>query len=787
MGSRHSVTSAPWVWYLGLGGLSTTVFLVFVHHPWVQAGAQVSIYAVSGALLARRWWRTRAPQPDALLTLAVVAFGLYFCASILGALLPLLITLEAPVTAPSFLDGLFLLSYALLGLFLWRLGSRSAGVGSRDVIDMLIVVGGVAPLFWVFLIQPLLESGAPLPALITYLAYPVSVFGLVCLTVRLAFVARRRTMLHLLLTGWIVGELSADVVFLHASVNGVYAYGQAWQALWIVSATCVGSLALHPRTEVLLEGRTRRQGSGSRRLWVLAGCLAAPIVTIFYVEVVTGRDFGVLFTAVVSFLLVFLLCLRLSGLMVDNATQLRVQERMQRLSDDLVHQSKHDPLTGLGNRLLFAEHADRALAQPAFGGERAAAVLLLDLDDFKLVNDTFGHDAGDRVLVEVSRRLRGVSRSGGERVFRLGGDEFVFLVPQVRLDDALDLAEQITAALSEPFDLGPREVRPVASIGVSIALNGQERNALLAEADLAMYAGKTRGSSPSVFDPALHRETLDRHQLERDLRDAVARHEMRVLYQPLVHLATREMVGVEALVRWQHPTRGMISPAEFIPLAETNGAILDIGDWVLKESLRQLLVWDMSCLEDRLHISVNVSPRQLNDPEFVGRAADMLLHSGIDPARVNLEITEAAFGADAEGIIERLNELKLLGLTLAIDDFGTEYSSLSKLRRIPVDILKMDKSFVDAIATDPAERALAGAIVNLATTLGKITVAEGIETEDQLAQLLSFAVKFGQGYLFARPLTADAISDLLDQARVKASSTSEMAAVANLGDDPLLV
>ena len=784
---HRSVTYSAWIWYLGLGGLSTTVFLVFADHPWVQAGAQMSTYAISGAFLAWRWWRTRVANPDSLLTLAVVAFGLYFCASILGALVPLLNSMQAIAEPPSFLDGLFLLSYTMLGLFLWQLGSRSSGAGSRDVMDMLIVVGGLAPLFWVFLIQPLLESGAPLPALITYLAYPVSVFGLVCLTVRLAFVARRRTMLHLLLTGWIVGELSADVVFLDASVNGVYAYGQAWQALWIVSATCVGSLALHPRAEVLLERRTRRQASGSRRLWVLAGCLAAPIVTIFYGEVVTDRDFGVLFTAGVSFLLVFLLCLRLSGLMVDNAAQLRVQERLQHLSDDLVYQSQHDPLTGIGNRLLFAQHADRALAEPAIGNDRATAVLLLDLDDFKLVNDTFGHDAGDRVLVEVSRRLRRVIRNGDESVFRLGGDEFAFLVPQVRLGDALRLAEQITAVLSEPFDLGPREVRPVASIGVSIALDGQDRNALLAEADLAMYAGKARGSSPSVFDPALHLETLDRHRLERDLRDAVDRHEIKVLYQPLIHLATRDMVGVEALVRWEHPTRGTINPSEFIPLAETNGAILGIGDWVLKESLRQLLVWDTSCFERRLHVSVNVSPRQLNDPEFVGRAAEMLRHSGIDPARVNLEITEAAFGADAEGIIERLHELKLLGVTLAIDDFGTEYSSLSKLRRIPVDILKIDKSFVDAIATDPAERALAGAIVNLATTLGKITVAEGIETEGQLDQLLCFAVTFGQGYLFARPLTADAISDLLDRSRVKASSTPEMMTVGDLGDEPLLV
>ena len=305
-------------------------------------------------------------------------------------------------------------------------------------------------------------------------------------------------------------------------------YGQAWQALWIVSATCVGCFALHPRAVVLLERHTLPDVNGSRRLWVLAGCLATPIVTIFYMEVITDHNVGVLLATVAAFFLVFLLCLRLSGLMVDNAAQLRDQERMQRLADDLIHQSKHDPLTGLGNRLLFAETADRALAQPATGGDRGTAVLLLDLDDFKMVNDTFGHDAGDRVLVEVARRLKGVIRNGEESVFRLGGDEFAFLAPQVRLRDALRLADRITAALSEPFEFGPRQVRPLACIGISIALNGQDRGALLAEADLAMYAGKARGTSPSVFDPVLHRERLDREQLECDLRDAVVRHELRV-------------------------------------------------------------------------------------------------------------------------------------------------------------------------------------------------------------------------------------------------------------------
>ena len=760
-------TVPAWICYLVLGAASASVFLIS-DRPWVQASVQLPIYGLSAALLGWRWWQRRAANRDPLLTLAVVAFGVYFSASILGALVPLLTPATVEVPVPSVLDGLFLLSYLLLGLFLWRLGSRSGGAGRRDILDTLMVIGGVAPVFWLFLVAPLFGTEEPLPALLTFVAYPTSVFGLFCLTVRLAFVARRRTVLHLLLGGWIVGELTADLFFLSAMVTNTYAYGKPWQALWIVSATCVGSLALHPRAAVLLERHTLPHVNGSRRLWVLSGCLAAPIVTIFYGEAITDHNFAVMFATVAAFFLVFLLCLRLSGLMVDNAAQLRVQEQLQRLSDDLVHQSKHDPLTGLGNRLLFAEAADRALARPGIDGVRGAAVLLLDLDDFKLVNDTFGHDAGDQVLVEVARRLEDLIQEGDHSVFRLGGDEFVLLAPHVQLPDALRLAAGITTVLSEPFELGDRQVRPLACIGISIALNGQDRGTLLAEADLAMYAGKARGTSPFLFDPVLHRETLDREQLSGDLRAAVGRRELRLVYQPLVHLASNDIVGVEALLRWDHPTRGTIAPARFIPVAESNGAILDIGDWVMEQSLRQLRLWDESSPEHPLLISVNVSPCQLTDPEFVARVADLLNGSGLDPGRVTLEITEAAFAGDAESMIKTLHELRLLGVKLAIDDFGTEYSSLSRLRRLPIDVLKIDKSFVEGIARNPRERAFTAAIVSLAASLGKDTVAEGIETAGQYAQLMKLGVEVGQGYLFAQPVSPDAIAELVARASGRA-------------------
>ena len=748
----------PPAWALVLAaGAASAALCLLLEAPRLESALHLASYTVSAVLVGCIWWTSRACKPDGLLRFGVFAFILFAVANVASAVMTLM---GVSYTSPNAADVMFLLSYLLFAIFFVGLGRRASSLDGRDWLDPCIVVLGVSPLFFLVLVEPVIGR-TPNLQLATYLAYPALVFVLLAMMVRLAFIVFRVSPPHLLLGGWICLELVADVGYMEVSAAGTYEGGQWYQAVWVLSATCVGALALHPGARAIFERRQARPISGRGRLILLGTFLALPIVTLAYATMTGGQEAAVLLTAAVALVLVALTCLRLATLMIDNTEQRRIQVELRELSRDLSFQSLHDALTGLGNRALFADRLEHALNQRIVEADRGAAVLLLDLDDFKTINDTFGHDAGDRVLVEVARRLEVVTRRA-DSVFRLGGDEFAFVVANAQLDDVLRLADRICVALAEPYELGPRQIHLLASQGISIALRAQDRVKLLAEADLAMYDAKTRNTGdPTVFDSDLHEQALARHQLERDLRVAAVKGQLRLLYQPVVELATNEMIGVEALLRWEHPDRGVISPIEFIPLAEVTGAILDIGDWVLLEACRQGLEWDLARPDRPLRVSVNVSPRQLADPQYVQRTRLILSQTGIDRARVTLEVTETAFATDSETMISRLHELKALGVTLAIDDFGTGYSSLSQLRRLPVDIIKIDKSFVDGIAREQPEWELTTAIIRLARGLGKTTLAEGIETGGQLAHLRSLDVELGQGYLFARPVASSAITDLL--------------------------
>jgi Amt family ammonium transporter len=424
----------------------------------------------------------------------------------------------------------------------------------------------------------------------------------------------------------------------------------------------------------------------------------------------------------------------------------------KRLEAELTHLAFHDTLTDLANRTLFNDRLTLALAQRPSSPERGPGLIMLDLDDFKAINDSLGHEAGDGLLVSVAGSLRMEARVG-DTVARLGGDEFALLLPDVSLGEALKVADRLVGRLRLPVQLGPRLVVPVTSMGVVVS-QGEDAEMLLKRADIAMYLAKRkRLGGYEVFDPVAHDEVLARHALEIDLRSAADAGELFLDYQPILALSSHEMVGVEALVRWQHPTRGRLQPMEFIPLAEQSGSIRQIGLWVLRQAARQAREWDaLHPDHPGLRIAVNLSPAQLLDPDLVPQVRMVLADVGIAPSRVTLEVTETALGGDTESMIQKLERLRALGVNLAIDDFGTGYSSLSFLRRLPITQLKIDRSFVEGIAREPEEWALTTAIIRLAKSLGKRTLAEGIETGGQLAHLRALKCDYGQGYLFSAPL-----------------------------------
>ncbi|WP_043510731.1 MULTISPECIES: bifunctional diguanylate cyclase/phosphodiesterase [unclassified Actinoplanes] len=430
----------------------------------------------------------------------------------------------------------------------------------------------------------------------------------------------------------------------------------------------------------------------------------------------------------------------------------------------------HDSLTGLANRTLFTTRMENALATVGAGGVTA---LLVDLDRFKVVNDSLGHAAGDRLLAGVADRLRDCLRTG-DTAARLGGDEFAVLIPGVvGSEAAVPVARRIVAALREPFDLDGREVFASCSVGVAWAEVGEtDADDLLVRADLAMFEAKKLGKDQyAIFEPAM-RESFQKHlQMEADLRRAVLRHEFELRFQPIVRLRTEEISGLEALVRWQHPDRGMIPPLEFIPLAEETGLIVPIGEWVLREACRQAARWNTQRSgQAPLTVSVNLSAVQLERADLPQLVAAALADSGLPAKCLIIELTESLLVDHRPETLRRLEEIKELGVRLAIDDFGTGYSSLAYLRKFPVDIIKIDKSFVDDIGDMPAAAALTLGIIQLGQALQLSTVAEGIEHVGQLSELAGGNCELGQGYYFAEPLTAAAMDDLLFPAEAPPAS-----------------
>jgi diguanylate cyclase (GGDEF)-like protein len=453
---------------------------------------------------------------------------------------------------------------------------------------------------------------------------------------------------------------------------------------------------------------------------------------------------------------------------LENGHLERSLAELSRLKEQLRFQAYHDPLTGLANRSLFIERVAERLgvaAEDVAGSPlgpspetRMPAVLFLDLDDFKIVNDTLGHAAGDRLLIEVAERIRGVLRDE-DLASRLGGDEFAVL-----LDDTPDLgksvavAERIIGALRPPFLIGDTEVQVGGSIGIAAARTGTERaDELLRNADVAMYTAKDLGKNRvASFEPTMHAAIVARHELSAELSRSLGRGELALLYQPIIDLRSGVATGVEALVRWRHPARGLLAPSEFIPLAEETGVIVALGTWVLEDACRQVAAWSATDGVGRsLALTVNLSAQQLQESDFADRLSAILERTGLDPTQLVLEMTETAIFHDTTSTIARLEATRALGVRIAIDDFGTGYSSLGYLRRFQADILKVAKEFVGKTERS-AEWPFAAAIVALGRALGMTIIAEGIEEPGQLAHLRELGCQLGQGYLFSPPLDPEA-------------------------------
>ena len=433
----------------------------------------------------------------------------------------------------------------------------------------------------------------------------------------------------------------------------------------------------------------------------------------------------------------------------------------------LEHQATHDPLTGLPNRALLLDRLEVSLARAERFGT-AVAVLFLDLDHFKVVNDSLGHTRGDELLIAAADRLKEALRQGGDTVARFGGDEFVILSEDLTgVGDAERIAQRVGQLLAEPFHLGEDEVFVTASTGIAYALAPADASDLLRDADAAMYQAKEHGRDRyEVFDRKMRAEAVDRLSIETSLRKAIERRELRIHYQPKIDLRTGAIIGAEALLRWEHPDRGLLLPGEFIRVAEESGLIVPIGRWVLDQAVRQAQRWqaEIPGLEPH-YICVNLSRRQLGDPHLVDDVASVLADTGIDPGLIDLEITESVLMDDVELAHRALTSLHELGVKLVVDDFGTGYSSLSYLQRFPVDLLKIDRSFVAGLGINKGDTAIVTAVLSLAHALGMAAIAEGVETAEQLAELRRLGCDMAQGFYLARPQPAQAVADLLTQDR----------------------
>jgi diguanylate cyclase (GGDEF)-like protein len=654
------------------------------------------------------------------------------------------------------LPGYLLVAAANAGFVRARWHGRGRDIDA--FLDSVIAALGAMAVAWAYLIMPALSNGdVPLKVRLSLAIFPpLSVF-VTALAARVAFAAgRRMTTAQRSFMVAMLAMVLGDVLSTLGDAHLVAVPKALADAPYAFAFLALGFTVLHPSMRELTEpvNGTFTAAPTRGRLALIAIALGVPSLIALSRGSTGGPERGVLVGIVLA------LTAAMSWRIFRS---LREQARSQA---HLAHQATHDPLTGLPNRSYVLEHLDRMLETSHDSGA-PFAVLFLDVDRFKLVNDTGGHSLGDEMLVAIAGRLQGKIRPG-DVVARIGGDEFIIVIGQVTdLSDAMVAAERMLICFQSPFALRGNDVYTSASVGLVFADPGsssQDAESLIRDADTAMYQAKAAGrDGVAVFDRSMRDRVAERVLLEHDLRTALDNGELHLHYQPILSLHDERVVGLEALLRWSHPTRGLVPPDLVIPIAEETGQIIDIGAWVIAEAARDVARWRRTTPGSRdLYVAVNVSARQLRDAELVNRVSTALSSHRLDPAALCLELTESVLMDDPAAATETLRELRGLGVRLSLDDFGTGYSSLSYLKRFPVNDVKIDRSFVEGLENpDSSEESLVAAIVAMANALGMTTVAEGVEVPLQAERLRHLGADKVQGYLYARPLPVDAVHSTL--------------------------
>jgi diguanylate cyclase (GGDEF)-like protein len=720
-------------------------------------------YLVTGTAVCTSWSASRRCRLSPKLRRAWRLFSLGLLAQLAGQVAFMVYDLLGKTPYPSIADVLYLSFYPLILVGLLSLPVARSTLRTRPqlAVDLAVVaIGSSAAVVYVVLGPTLVaNSGSPLQVAFS-VAYPVGdmvlLVGLASLLLR-GSAPSARWALRLLAAG-IVLFVVGDVVYGYITLHSTYQVGDPIDTTWMVA---LALMAVAGTTQRTLERPERIESTRERLSWLPPAAVAIGFGILLFSD---RRD------AFFPGVAMILIAIALAGLVL--ARQVIVQRDLLTAKEQLHYQAFHDSLTGLPNRQLVLDRAGQLLARGHRDGLTVPA-LFLDVDGFKRINDSFGHAAGDKLLQTFAERLTRVLRAS-DTVGRLGGDEFVILLDPVGLAESPELvAERVLAVLSEPVDIGVSS-QGALSIRVSIGITtGPHATAdeLLHDADIALYEAKAAGEGRYVlFASGMGILADARLQLEIDLHDAIEEQQFFLVYQPIFNLQTRAVVGVEALIRWRHPTRGLIAPDQFIPLAETTGMIVPIGRWVLQEACTQAAEWHRSNYP--VGIAVNVSSYQLDSEGFLDDVNEAVSLSGIDPTTLTLEITETRLMKDPVHAAERLSSLKRLGVRIAIDDFGTGYGSLAYLHLFRVDALKIDRSFISVMPISEESAAIVHSLIQLGKTLELETLGEGIEEPDQLLRLQQEHCDFGQGFLLSRPLDVKTMTQFFEKDRAERPAQS---------------